>query len=381
MLDILATVRQWRRAGQRVALATLIDVTGSAPRTIGAAVVVNERGDVAGSISGGCVESDVYEAAQACIAGDAPRTITYGISDGDARENGLTCGGRLGVFVRALTIEDDAAIERLWAAVQEERPMALAVRLDPPHAGRLLTIDDVSVIGTLGSTRLDAAIREEMRAIGDRPCAQVRTYGAHGEPLRDEATVFVQSFAPKPDMFVFGAVDFSRAMASMGRFLGYRVTVVDARPVFATAARIPDADRIVVAWPDEFLAAATVRASTVLVVLTHDLKFDVPLLRLALESDAGYIGVMGSRRTHAARIAALREAGVAHAGLARLHAPVGLDIGAHSPEETAISIAAEIVATRNGRRGGFLRDGVTPLHGPGLAVARVCEALQPAQSA
>jgi xanthine dehydrogenase accessory factor len=239
-----------------------------------------------------------------------------------------------------------------------------------------MTVDERGTAGTLGSIRLDAAIRDELEASAEHPQAQIRTFGAHGEPLRREATVFVQTIAPKPDMFVFGAVDFSRAMASIGRFLGYRVTVVDARPVFATAARIPDADRIVVAWPDDFLATATVRASTALIVLTHDLKFDVPLLRLALETDAGYIGVMGSRRTHAARIAALREAGVAEHRLARLHAPIGLDIGAHSPEETAISIAAEIVAARNGRRGGLLRDGVNRLHGPDAS--RVCVTRQTA---
>ncbi|MBD5606919.1 MAG: XdhC family protein [Candidatus Eremiobacteraeota bacterium] len=163
-------------------------------------------------------------------------------------------------------------------------------------------------------------------------------------------------------MFVFGAIDFSRAMASIGKFLGYRVTVVDARPVFATKARIPDADDIVVAWPDEFLAAARVTPSTALIVLTHDVKFDVPLLDVALRTRAAYIGVMGSRRTHANRVAALREAGIDEAQLSRLSAPVGLDIGARTPEETAISIAAEIIALRGERNGGRLRDTTLPVH-------------------
>jgi xanthine dehydrogenase accessory factor len=376
MLDILPTIRSWRQSGLRVALATLVDAAGSAPREIGAAIAVNERGDVAGSISGGCVESEVYEAARACINGAPPRSITFGVSEHDAQQSGLTCGGTLHVFVRALSDNDDTLFDRIATAVSGERAITMLMRLDAPFAGRVMTVDERGAAGTLGSIRLDAAIREELEASGEHPQAQIRTLGPHGEPLRREATVFEQTIAPKPDMFVFGAVDFSRAMASIGRFLGYRVTVVDARPVFATAARIPDADRIVVAWPDDFLATATVRASTALVVLTHDLKFDVPLLRLALETNAGYIGVMGSRQTHATRIAALREAGVAEHRLARLHAPIGLDIGAHSPEETAISIAAEIVAARNGRRGGLLRDGVTRLHGP--EATRACETRQTA---
>jgi xanthine dehydrogenase accessory factor len=280
------------------------------------------------------------------------------------------------VFVRALSDNDDTLFDRIAAAVKSERAITMLMRLDAPFAGHVMTVDERGTAGTLGSVRLDSAIRDELEGSAEHPQAQIRTFGAHGEPLRREATVFVQTIAPKPAMFIFGAVDFSRAMASIGRFMGYRVTVVDARPVFATAARIPDADRIVVAWPDEFLATATVCASTALIVLTHDLKFDVPLLRLALETNAGYIGVMGSRQTHATRIAALREAGVAEHRLARLHAPIGLDIGAHSPEETAISIAAEIVAARNGRRGGLLRDGVTRLHG--RDASRACETRQTA---
>ena len=171
-------------------------------------------------------------------------------------------------------------------------------------------------------------------------------------------------------MYVFGAIDFSRAMAKIGKYLGYRVTVVDARPIFATKRRIPDADEVVVAWPDEFLREAPVNARTVLVVLTHDVKFDVPLLQVALQTEAGYIGAMGSRRTHANRIAALREAGIGDGDLARISAPIGLDIGARTPEETAISIAAEIVALRSGRAGGRLREGTAPVHGSERSIAQ-----------
>ncbi len=254
--------------------------------------------------------------------------------------------------------------ERLAAALRDETPVALATRLDERHRGAKLLVDDGGFVGDLGTPGLNAAVEGEARALLSAAQTSLREFGFDGEPIGVEARVFIQSFAPKPDMYVFGAIDFSRAMATMGKYLGYRVTVVDARPVFATKRRIPDADEIVVAWPDEFLSGARVTASTVLIVLTHDVKFDVPLLQVGLGTQAGYIGVMGSRRTHANRLAALREAGVPETGFARLHAPVGLDIGARTPEETAISIAAEIVAQRTGRGGGSLRENSLPVHGP-----------------
>jgi xanthine dehydrogenase accessory factor len=260
--------------------------------------------------------------------------------------------------------------ERLSAAIKTETPVALATRLDGSHAGAKLLVDAGGATGDLGTPGLNAAAAAEGQALLQLAQTSLRSFGEDGEPVGDEVRIFIQSFAPKPDMYVFGAIDFSRAMASVGKFMGYRVTVVDARPVFATKARIPDADEIVIAWPDEFLETAKVDKRTALIVLTHDVKFDVPLLRVALETEAGYIGAMGSRRTHANRIDALREAGVAEERLARVHAPVGLDIGARTPEETAISIAAEIVATRSGRAGGSLRLGSLPVHGPPPVVAK-----------
>ena len=196
----------------------------------------------------------------------------------------------------------------------------------------------------------------------------MRTFGEDGEPVGVEVRLFIAAYAPKPMMYVFGAIDFSRAMARIGKYLGYLVTVVDARPIFATKQRVPDADEIVVAWPDEFLAKAPVDERTALIILTHDVKFDIPVLQLAVRTNAGYIGAMGSRRTHANRIDALREAGVPDADIARISAPIGLDIGARTPEETAISIAAEIVAQRERRRGGRLSDGTLPVHNDRTAV-------------
>ncbi len=257
-----------------------------------------------------------------------------------------------------------ALFERLAAAIRSETPIALATRLDDVRPGAKLLVGERVAEGDLGTEGLNAAVVAEARALLLAAQTTQRTFGLDGEPIGSEARVFIQTFAPKPDMYIFGAIDFTRAMATLGKYLGYRITVIDARPTFATRRRIPDADEIVIAWPDEFLETARVRRSTALIVLTHDVKFDIPVLQVALRTEAGYIGVMGSRRTHLNRIAALREAGVDEAGLARLSAPVGLDIGARTPEETAVSIAAEIIALHSGRGGGRLRDGSLPVHGP-----------------
>jgi xanthine dehydrogenase accessory factor len=252
--------------------------------------------------------------------------------------------------------------ERLAHALRTDTPVALVTRLDGAHAGAKLLVLGDEVLGDLGTPGLNAGAAGEARALLAVGENAIRTLGEDGEPVGMEVRLFVAAYAPKPQMYVFGAIDFSRAMARIGKYLGYTVTVIDARPVFATKQRIPDADRIVVQWPDEFLADAPVDERTALIVLTHDVKFDIPILQIALRTNAGYIGAMGSRRTHANRIAALREAGVAEADIARISAPVGLDIGARTPEETAISIVAEIIALRERRGGGRLSEGTLPVH-------------------
>jgi xanthine dehydrogenase accessory factor len=252
--------------------------------------------------------------------------------------------------------------ERLAAALHADRPAALVTRLDGAFAGAKLLVFADEAFGDLGSAGLTYAATQEARALLSVGETALRTFGEDGEPVGMEVQLFIQAFAPKPDMYIFGAIDFSRAMARLGKYLGYTVTVIDARPIFATKARIPDADRVVVSWPDEFLAAAPVDERTALIVLTHDVKFDIPLLQVALRTPAGYIGAMGSRRTHANRVDALRDAGVTDAELARISAPVGLDLGARTPEETAISIAAEMIALRESRRGGRLTDNDLPVH-------------------
>ncbi len=252
--------------------------------------------------------------------------------------------------------------ERLAAALRADEPVALVTRIDGARAGAKLLVFEDEVLGDLGTPGLNVAAAGEARALLAVGETAMRTFGEDGEPVGVEVRLFIAAYAPKPVMYVFGAIDFSRAMARIGKYLGYHVTVIDARPVFATKARIPDADEVVVSWPDEFLSTAPVDDRTALIVLTHDVKFDIPLLQVALRTGAGYIGAMGSRRTHANRIEALRRAGVSEADLARISAPIGLDIGARTPEETAISIAAEIIALRERRRGGRLREGTLPVH-------------------
>ena len=252
--------------------------------------------------------------------------------------------------------------ERLAESLHADLPIALVTRLDGARAGAKLLVSEDAVIGDLGTPGLNIAAAGEARALLAVGENAIRTFGEDGEPVGVEVRLFIAAYAPKPVMYIFGAIDFSRAMARIGKYLGYFVTVVDARPIFATKLRIPDADEIVVAWPDEFLARAPVDARTALIVLTHDVKFDIPLLQVALRTQAGYIGAMGSRRTHANRIEELSRAGVAESDLERISAPIGLDIGARTPEETAISIAAEIIAMRERRSGGRLSDGTSPVH-------------------
>lgn len=362
MIDILETLERWKSEGRRVAIATVVAVEFSAPRDPGAAMAVNDRGEVAGSVSGGCVEGAVYEEAQDVLRTGRPRLVTYGISDADAISVGLTCGGTLHVFVEML---DDAILARIAEAVRADTPLALAIRLDGDAIGANRVIasgNDADVYGSLGSSGLDHAATAEARALLAAGDTTIRSFGFGGEPTGVDVRVFIESFAPKPNMYIFGAIDFTRAMVHVAQDLGYRVVVVDARPVFATRQRFPHADDVVVGWPDEFLANAPVDERTAIVVLTHDPKFDIPLLRIALRTRAGYIGAMGSRRTHAERVEELRKAGVTDRELERINAPIGLDIGARTPQETAISIAAEIVALRAGRKGGSLSKGTEPVH-------------------
>ncbi|NEE02140.1 XdhC family protein [Phytoactinopolyspora halotolerans] len=359
MSDLVSVVRRGGRAG----LVTVVGTFQSAPRPAGASMLVTDTGEAVGSVSGGCIEGAVYELAQEVIAGGEPVKQRYGVSDDDAFAVGLTCGGTIDVFVEAVDAQTFPQLGALAETVQRHEPVALATVVSGPgEPGAHLVVWPDTTEGSLGGQRLDDAVADDARGMLDQGITGVRRYGADGERRMDELEVLVQSFAPRPRMLVFGAIDFAAAVVRIGKFLGYHVTVCDARPVFATQRRFPDADEVVVSWPHDFLAGVSVDARTVICVLTHDPKFDVPLLEAALRTPAAYIGVMGSRRTHADRLARLRELGLSEEELGRMSAPVGLDIGARTPEETAISIAAEIIAARWGGSGRRLSELTGPIH-------------------
>jgi len=299
--NVLPTLERWTDEGLRAAVAILIGTEGSAPLAPGAAFAVSERGDVAGTVTGGCVEPALYEEAQAILAGAPARRVTYGVADEDAFEVGLPCGGTIHVFVTAVEPE---LVRELAAAVAAERSGALDIPLDGGPL-RLVSLEDAP------------------EATAER---------------------FVLAVTPRPRLFVVGAIDHAAALASVGRLLGYRVTVCDPRPRFLTRERFPDADELAVEWPDRVIAREVLDERSAVCVLTHDPKLDVPALRAALASPAGYVGAMGGRRTTEARLERLRAEGVSEDDLARIHAPIGLDLGAKAPAEVAVAVAAELVA-------------------------------------
>ncbi len=325
-------------------------------------MAVSAAGEVLGSVSGGCVEGAVLLEAQQVLAGAQPGLLHYGISDDQALGVGLTCGGEIDVALTRIEPERDGWFEAAIDALASGSPVALAVRIEGGAIGRLRVITPEDAAGSLGSEGIDHAVTADARGLLEQGRSTQRRYGPAGERRRDEVAVFVASYAPPPRMLVFGAIDYAAAMVRVGALLGYHVTVCDARAAFATPQRFPDADEVVVEWPHRYLARTPVDARTVICVLTHDPKFDVPLLEVALRTDAAYVGAMGSRRTHEDRLARLREAGVEEAALERLASPIGLDIGARTPEETAISIAAEIIQQRWGGSGRPLSETAGDIH-------------------
>ncbi|MBO0912923.1 XdhC family protein [Streptomyces laculatispora] len=368
MLDIAEELDRWVGQGRDFAVATVVAVGGSAPRQPGAALAVDRDGTVIGSVSGGCVEGAVYELCQQALDDGITVREQFGYSDEDAFAVGLTCGGIIDILVTPVRADDPARPVYATALATAARGEAAAVaRITDGPAGLLgrplLVRPDGGYEGGLGGhPELDRTAAAEARAMLDAGRTGPLTIGADGSLCGQPLTLLVESSVPPPRMIVFGAIDFAAALVRAGKFLGYHVTVCDARPVFATKARFPEADELVVDWPHRYLARTGVDARTVLCVLTHDAKFDVPLLEAALKLPAAYVGAMGSRRTHLQRNDRLREAGVTERELARLHSPIGLDLGARTPEETALSIAAEIVAARRGGSGVPLTGAHTPIH-------------------
>jgi xanthine dehydrogenase accessory factor len=385
MREVMNELMQWWSAGETVGVGTVVGTWRSAPRQPGASMLVGPGGEAVGSVSGGCVEGAVYELAQEVVESGHPVLQRYGVSDDDAYAVGLTCGGILDVFVEKVSRDTFPELGEVAADIEAGRPVAVVTVIEHPEPswlGRRLVVhaeeetpegadeqvwETTSGSGSLGSLRADDAVRDDARGLLAQGRSAILTYGPDGERRGEGMRVFVAAHAPKPRMLVFGAIDFAAAVARVGSFLGYHVTVCDARPVFATKTRFPGADEVVVRWPHDYLQGEVdegrVDGRTVIAVLTHDPKFDVPLLEVALRlPEVAYIGAMGSRRTHEDRLERLREAGLTDEELARMSSPIGLDLGARTPEETAVSIAAEIIALRWGGQGERLAVTEGPIH-------------------
>lgn len=376
MKGVLPIAAQWVRDGYEFAAATVVEIVGSAPRELGATMLVRADGAVVGNVSGGCVEGAVIDESLAVLGGAAARVVTYGIADAAVADPvfglGLTCGGTIRVLVRAIRPGSQAAAQ--LCALDAADAVEAAAR--PPVALALVTagrgVGDTYLVGdgADGASRAEGSVSAaratalaDASALSGDDRAALLHYDADG--CRTQATpatsLLVVPFGSPPRLIVVGAVEFAVALARLGSALGYRVTVVDPRPAFASAARFPGAD-VVVDWPDRYLETAAVDARTAICVLSHDAKLDVPALAVALAGPAGYVGAMGSRRTHADRIERLAEAGVPRERIAALRSPIGLDLGGRSPAETALSILAEIVAVRNGATGAPLSHRGGPVH-------------------
>lgn len=334
MREILSELDRWRAEGDRIAVATVVATRRSAPRPIGSKLAISESGDLAGSVSGGCVESEVVEAAREVLAGGEPRLLTFGISDDLALSVGLPCGGEIDVWVSEPGPE---LLGRLADVAREERRAVFFTDLEDGTARIVLD--------------------------GDDPVADDLIRGGHSKVVElDGRRVFADVFGPPPRLLVYGAVDTADALCAVARGLGWHTIVADARARFATPERLPNAHEVIVAWPEETLAQVQPDHATAVVVLTHDDKFDIPMLLGTLTTDAYYIGALGSRRNQERRRGLLLEAGVDESALDRISGPAGLDIGAHTPAETAISMLAEIMAIRAGRDGGRLRESSGRIH-------------------
>lgn len=371
MLDIADELNRWVEEGRDFAVATVVSVGGSAPRGPGAALAVDSHGTAIGSVSGGCVEGAVYDLCVQALRDGRTVRERFGYSDEDAFAVGLTCGGVIEVLITP--VGADAPDRRVYAAAlaaaaRGEAAALVRVAKGPVELlGRALLVHpdgfcDTNQGSLGGHPELGRTAVDEARALLAAGRTGTLELSEDGSRCPGGVTLLVESSVPPPRMIVFGAVDFATALVRVGKFLGYHVTVCDARPVFATRVRFPDADDIVVDWPHRYLRRTGTDERTVLCVLTHDAKFDVPLLEAALRMPVAFVGAMGSRRTHEDRERRLREVGLTERELARLRSPIGLDLGARTPEETALSIAAEIVAAREGGTGAPLTGSRTPIH-------------------
>jgi xanthine dehydrogenase accessory factor len=334
MRDVLPELETWRKEGRPFALATVVRTWGSAPRTAGSRMLVTADARIAGSVSGGCVEAAVIEAAQQALRTKEPKLLSFGVADETAWAVGLACGGTIEVLVEA---PDLSVMDAAQEALQAGRVFVLASLVKGPSLGsRLLLREDGRVVGSSSSEVLEA---------GRAALAN----GRSGRESAGDSEVYLDLQRPAPTLVMVGGVHIAIALVRLAVALGYRAIVVDPRPAFADPARFPQAERVVTAWPDEALGAIGLTAGTAVAVLTHDPKLDDPALRAALSSPAFYVGALGSKSTQEKRRRRLLEAGLTEAQIGRLRAPIGLDLGGRSPEEIAVSVMAEVVAVRNGR--------------------------------
>ncbi|MGW4597548.1 XdhC family protein [Streptomyces sp. NPDC004457] len=384
MRDLAPRLLEWQAAGARCALASVVAVRGSAPLRTGAALCVHEDGTALGSVSGGCVEGAVYDLAREVLDSGQARCVSFGYADDDAFAVGLMCGGEIDVLVQAVDHGTARVLAAAHLAAAARRPVVVARVLPGADAGAgSVAVWQDGHLGSTGDPALDIAVLADARRLLDRDGTTVRTYEADasrryeagadrshdaGAPHGSRAPrVLFESWAPPPRLLVFGANAHAAAVSRIGALLGYHVTVCDARAPFTTPERFPDADEVVVDWPHRYLAATRTDHRTVVCVMTHDAKFDVPVLTEALGRPLAYVGALGSRRVQARRREDLAAAGVSPDALARLHAPLGLDLGASTPEETAVSFAAELVAVRSGRTARPLSLLNGPIHPAGAA--------------
>jgi len=360
----------WLREGRRVISAALVERIGSAPLDPGAQMLVDDRGNIEGSVTGGCVEAALAEEAQGILAGGEAKIVTYGVSDEEALGVGLMCGGTVRVFVHEYGDDSLESLEAVATARAADEPVARGTLLDGDRAGASISILEHRVVGSLGVTELlDRSVARDARGQLDEGVSRIRRYGAGGEVMGSEVAVYIQAFASPPRMLIFGAIDFSSEIASVASDIGYQVTICDAREPFARSPRFSRNAEVVIDWPDRYLQGQSLGQRDVVLVFTHDPKFDEPALTAALATEAGYVGALGSRRTQERRAERLRDAGLDEQSIARIHAPCGLDVGARTPSETAISILAEVIAVRTGRTGESLRDTSGPIHAHAAADA------------
>ena len=358
-----SAVAGWLREGRRVAAGLLVEVEGSSPLDVGASMYIDDQGGIEGSITGGCVEGAVAAAAMEMLeTGAPPQLVTYGISDELAGTVGLMCGGIVHIFIHEIRAEHQEAVLADLQATIDHTPAGLMTLLDGENAGAKLFVDAERTIGSLGQGELlDKNAKREAQGLLDEGRSSLRDFGEDGASLGSGLRVYNSIQAEQPRMVVFGAIDFSSALAPLAKGLGYRVTIADPRSAFLKSRRFSAAAETEVGWPDAVLDGVELGQRDSVLIFTHDPKLDVPAVQAALKTGAGYIGALGSRNTTADRNRRLRDVGVTDEEIDRIFAPCGLDIGASTVEETAVAVLAEIIAHRAGRHGMPLREARGPI--------------------